>query len=337
MSLLAWYKLENLVATIGGNATGHGTPVWSTGKFNNGNYNGDVTNYVTVPRPFPSTGTTGQFTYYFKSNYDVVDGVPSDYGDGYKSIFDTYVASGTGVVIYFNPAGFGVSSFANGGVAEHIFATTGVNWSAGDNVYIKFIWDKDAGFDGAKTFALYLNGVEILSSTNTINTGYNFPANFVVGAATGWTAVEAAFGVIDNLMIRDNVIAADLTDTRMYWEDEEGIPINIVATDGTYTNKVNISWNTVVGDTVKYVVYRAPISGGVFVDISGDIIAINYDDITVVPGITYWYKVKSKTTLAISDYSVEDSGYAQATAKRNIVNKFNRIETNAKFNYGMTS
>ncbi|MEI6576901.1 MAG: C10 family peptidase [Bacteroidota bacterium] len=87
----------------------------------------------------------------------------------------------------------------------------------------------------------------------------------------------------------------------------------INATDGTYYDKVNITWNT--PDYVTYFkVYRSTInSSATAVAITGWQTADYYIDYSVIPDITYYYWVKCATTSLgayASDFSSSNSGYA---------------------------
>ena len=91
-------------------------------------------------------------------------------------------------------------------------------------------------------------------------------------------------------------------------------PTGVSASDGSYTDKVQITWNTVTGAT-HYQVYRALFSSGLGRSaISGWQTGTSYDDTTVTPGTTtYYYWVKAATSSGgdnASDYSAYDSGFA---------------------------
>jgi hypothetical protein len=87
------------------------------------------------------------------------------------------------------------------------------------------------------------------------------------------------------------------------------VPTNVAATDGTYTTKVRVSWDTVVGAT-SYKVYRADTESGDYTELDTGITDLYYDDSTVVPETVYWYKVKATDDWGDTYYSAADSGYA---------------------------
>ena len=88
-------------------------------------------------------------------------------------------------------------------------------------------------------------------------------------------------------------------------------PGGISATDGTYTDKVRVTWSTVTGAT-HYRVYRAASEGGAKTALGSWQAATSYDDTSATAGTTYYYSVQAATddsgTYA-SDYSSEDSGW----------------------------
>ena len=91
-------------------------------------------------------------------------------------------------------------------------------------------------------------------------------------------------------------------------------PTGVSASDGSYTDKVRITWNTVTGAS-HYQVYRALFSSGLGRSaVSGWQTSTSYDDTSVTPGTTtYYYWVKAATSSSgdnASGYSAYDSGFA---------------------------
>ena len=81
-------------------------------------------------------------------------------------------------------------------------------------------------------------------------------------------------------------------------------PTNLRATDGSYCNKVRITWDGSTGATY-YKLYRNGIRGG------GDITNTSYDDYSAEAYDSY--KVKAHNTSGDSDYSNSDTGYIRNT------------------------
>ncbi|HHV06165.1 MAG TPA: peptidoglycan DD-metalloendopeptidase family protein [Anaerolineaceae bacterium] len=86
-------------------------------------------------------------------------------------------------------------------------------------------------------------------------------------------------------------------------------PTNVQATDGTYTDRVDITWSSVTWAT-SYQVYRAESASGTRSQIATPT-SNNYSDTTAFPGTTYWYWIKACNTSGCSDFSVYDTGYAR--------------------------
>lgn len=88
-------------------------------------------------------------------------------------------------------------------------------------------------------------------------------------------------------------------------------PDVVSATDGTFTDKVRVTWSTVLGATA-YTVWRGTNSqSGGAVSIGGDVTTTNYDDATVENATLYYYWVKAKNASLTSAFSMPDSGYSR--------------------------
>jgi fibronectin type 3 domain-containing protein len=83
-------------------------------------------------------------------------------------------------------------------------------------------------------------------------------------------------------------------------------PQGVAATDGSFGNKVQVTWSAADGAT-SYKVLRA-LGAGAAVQI-GTATSTAYGDLTTVSGVTYMYSVVSSCSLGDSDPSAADSGY----------------------------
>jgi len=86
-----------------------------------------------------------------------------------------------------------------------------------------------------------------------------------------------------------------------------GIPINIIASDGDHTNKIEVVWDGVVGANF-YEIYRATSSGGTKTMIASQA-NTDLNDYDPVPGKKYYYWVKACINAGCTDFSTDDSGW----------------------------
>jgi fibronectin type 3 domain-containing protein len=89
-------------------------------------------------------------------------------------------------------------------------------------------------------------------------------------------------------------------------------PTGVSASDGTYSDKVAVTWNASSGATAYEVWRHTSNSSGAASKIA-DPTGTSYDDTTAVAGTTYYYWVKAKNAGGTSGFSSSDSGYRQST------------------------
>jgi len=89
-------------------------------------------------------------------------------------------------------------------------------------------------------------------------------------------------------------------------------PSGVSASDGTYTDKVRVTWSASSGAT-SYDVYRATSSGGTY-SLIGSSASTSFDDTTATPGTTYWYEVRGCVSVGCGGYSNYDSGWRNTGA-----------------------
>jgi hypothetical protein len=85
-------------------------------------------------------------------------------------------------------------------------------------------------------------------------------------------------------------------------------PAGVSASNGTYTDKVRVTWNSVSGATA-YEVWRSTSNSSDSASKLGECTS-HFDDSGVTPGTTYYYWVKAKNSCGTSNFSSSDSGYA---------------------------
>ena len=88
----------------------------------------------------------------------------------------------------------------------------------------------------------------------------------------------------------------------------------VMATKGTYTDKVNVSWRACPGSEV-YEVLRSDLpSIESAVLIAGDVATTNYDDTTAVVGAIYYYWMRGTNGLGAGAYAGPDFGWRRSRA-----------------------
>jgi len=87
------------------------------------------------------------------------------------------------------------------------------------------------------------------------------------------------------------------------------------ATDGTYTDKVSITW-TIVSGATTYNVYRcSDVPINFCTDISSNA-SSPYDDMNGTAGTVYFYRIKASNIAGYSDYSDYDTGHKAVTLEK---------------------
>ncbi|MDD5065900.1 MAG: SUMF1/EgtB/PvdO family nonheme iron enzyme [bacterium] len=85
------------------------------------------------------------------------------------------------------------------------------------------------------------------------------------------------------------------------------IPSGVSASDGAFSNTIQVTWNNVAG-AESYYVYRSASQSGSYYDI-GNTTSLSYND-PVSRGMIYYYRVKSHSAVfGYSRYSDSDGGY----------------------------
>ena len=128
---------------------------------------------------------------------------------------------------------------------------------------------------------------DIASGSHTIKWTYSKDNSSVSGSDCGW--VDA------------------VSYTRIYAPNP---PTGMSATDGTYTDKIAISWNSVAGAD-KYYIYRYTSNNNGSAISLGSTTSTSYNDTSATPGVTYYYWVKAyqNSGSTYSGYSSCDTGY----------------------------
>jgi fibronectin type 3 domain-containing protein len=94
-------------------------------------------------------------------------------------------------------------------------------------------------------------------------------------------------------------------------------PAGVQASDGTYTDKVRVTWAAVSGAT-SYEVWRGPSSSSSSSTKIGSPTTTTHDDTSATAGTNYTYWVKAKNTAGTSGLSTPDSGCRTLPAPTNV-------------------
>lgn len=100
-------------------------------------------------------------------------------------------------------------------------------------------------------------------------------------------------------------------------------PLNVSASDGTYSDRVRVTWDALCAGPIKdmrYIVYRALSANGTKVRMTGAQSGTSFNDTSVHAGQSYYYWVQGTPydTWEIpsdADYSTPDAGYITGTPK----------------------
>jgi surface antigen len=87
-------------------------------------------------------------------------------------------------------------------------------------------------------------------------------------------------------------------------------PGSLSASDGTYTDRVYVNWNSVSGATA-YEVWRGTSTSTASASKLSDTTSTGYNDYSVTPGTYYYYWIKAKNSGGTSSFSSYNRGHAQ--------------------------
>jgi fibronectin type 3 domain-containing protein len=93
-------------------------------------------------------------------------------------------------------------------------------------------------------------------------------------------------------------------------------PASLLASDGTYTDKVLLSWSASSAAT-SYNVYRATSPTGTK-SLRGSPVGTTFNDTNAIPGASYTYWVMACNGTSCSDYSAYDTGWRKLSPPTNL-------------------
>jgi hypothetical protein len=103
-------------------------------------------------------------------------------------------------------------------------------------------------------------------------------------------------------------------------------PVMLAATDGDFTDKINISWRRVEG-AERYYLYRSSIPDNEF-GMIGETTDTHFDDETAIPNEEFFYRIKAWSIAAgYSDFSEQERGFSSHINLGQITDFFYKIDS----------
>ncbi len=259
---------------------------------------GTYTNKVKITWNKLKIGSINAERYYIYRSA-LVNGSYTNLGNTASTSYDDNTAS-SGILYYYKVKAYHSSyeynkySKADSG---YLGLSAPANIIASDGTYtnkINIIWNSVAGAE--KYYIYHSKSPQGTYSNigNTISTSYDDIINLIGTNYYKIKAYSSGIGYSE-------------------YSDYDGgyvfpAPTGISASDGTYTNKINITWNGVIG-AEKYYVYRSTLIAGSYIEIANTISTF-YDDILVFPNTNYYYKIRSySSSIGYSYYSTNNGGF----------------------------
>lgn len=144
------------------------------------------------------------------------------------------------------------------------------------------------------------NGSNDNAATGTVTSKVTFS---VTAGKVYQIAVDGKAGASGNITLNLNLVPT-----------APGVPTGVAASDGTFGDKVQITWTAPAGATAYEVWRNTSNSSGSATKISAtDITGTSFDDTTANVGTTYYYWVKAKNAGGTSGFSGSNSGYRSIT------------------------
>jgi len=165
------------------------------------------------------------------------------------------------------------------------------------------------------------SGYQVWRNTSAV-TGTS--VNIGVSIAAGYNDTDAAPNTIYYYWVKATNSAGTSefssydTGFRSVVSSEIPAPANIQASDGTYTNQVRVTWNS-VSVAASYQVWRNVSNDSASASLLTTISSTTCDDTTATtPGLTFYYWVKARNDSGVSAFSQPDAGYCGASGAAGI-------------------
>jgi rhodanese-related sulfurtransferase len=138
---------------------------------------------------------------------------------------------------------------------------------------------------------------------------------FTAPDVTTSTAITFSLTVTDDDGAADSdTVTVTVNDTGAVPVDPPSAPTGVAATDGTPSNKIQVTWKAASG-AASYDIYRADMpawAGASPARIATSVSGLSYDDTAAAAGSRYYYWVKSRNAGGVSKFSMFDTGYRGA-------------------------
>lgn len=96
------------------------------------------------------------------------------------------------------------------------------------------------------------------------------------------------------------------------------IPTGVTASDGAYTNRIMISWQT-VNNASSYEVWRYTENNRAAAGIIDETTTTNYSDEAISPGIYYYYWIRAKNVNGWGSFSEQEAGWCRFSPPANVI------------------
>ena len=154
-----------------------------------------------------------------------------------------------------------------------------------------------------------------LTDASSVTVGGVAATDVVVVSSTSVTAVTPAGSVgAKDVVVTTPGGSATLPSAFTFVVPAPLPPDGVAASDGTFTNKVSVSWNAVSGAT-GYKVFRSGTAAAIGTVGSS---SLTFSDLTATPGTSYDYSVKTNGTGGLSPPSLFDAGYRNLSAPTSV-------------------
>ncbi len=208
-----------------------------------------------------------------------------------------YPPFGTNVVVFADPC----SDIPDLSGCSGYLGIGGPYWS-GSHTYDGATWSTITGW-----FVILNNGVGCLGSTN-----YTIMVTHEMGHGLGFGHVDDPNALMYPMCCHP-INSTDEACAEYTYPTADPVPppapTGVQATDGTYTDRVRVTWNSASGATSYKVFRNTSNDSGTATQIASPG-GTSHDDYGVTPGTAYWYWVKATNTYGDSGFSSSNDGFA---------------------------